>query len=300
MIFDLSFSLPVHRTPASPALLQHGFATITASTTTPSKEEHYRAKYQEVLTALGGTLTQAAARSLAGAEGASSSSSSSSSAAAPPLAPAKVLQAAKQSTEELLGQEDPPLSPKALLFLGDLFWSGLQTPGVDIPQDQEKAAALWRAAGERGDEEGTYNYANCLLFGSGAAEDRSQAQVLLNELAEKGHAQASYSLAVLLTAAQQRQQHLQQQQQSQRGSSSKPSRKEKEKEEADAIVRIYDLLCCAVKGGVVPAIHNLGNLLAEGRSPRVPRDDEAALELYTAGTYDHSVRLTWKGAPAAI
>lgn len=244
-------------------------------------------------------MTQAAARSLAGAEGASSSSSSG--AAAPPLAPAKVLQAATQSTEELLGQQDPPLSPKALLFLGDLFWSGLQTPGVDIPQDQEKAAALWRAAGERGDEEGTYNYANCLLFGSGAAENRTQAQVLLNELAEKGHAQASFSLAVLLTAAQQRQQHLQQQQQAPAGggsSSSKPSRREKEEE--DAIVRIYDLLCCAVKGGVVPAIHNLGNLLAEGRSSRVPRDDEAALELYTAGTYDHSVRLRWKGVPAAI
>ena len=272
----------MYRTPASPpALLQHGFATITASATTPSKEEHYRAKYQEVLTSLGGNLTQAAARSLAGAEGASSSSGG----AAPPLAPAKVLQAAKQSTEELLGQSDPPLSPKALLFLGDLFWSGLQTPGVDIPQDQEKAAALWKAAGERGDEEGTYNYANCLLFGSGAGEDRSQAQVLLNELAEKGHVQASYSLAVLLTAAQQRQQQLQQEQQQQQNSSSKPSRREKDKEEEDAIVRIYDLLCCAVKGGVVPAIHNLGNLLAEGRSLRVPRDDEAALELYSAGMW---------------
>lgn len=272
----------MYRTPASPpALLQHGFATITASTTTPSKGEHYRTKYQEVLTSLGGNLTQAAARSLAGAEGASSSSSG----AAPPLDPAKVLQAAKQSTEELLGQSDPPLNPKALLFLGDLFWSGLQTPGVDIPQDQEKAAALWKAAGERGDEEGTYNYANCLLFGSGACEDRSQAQVLLNELAEKGHAQASYSLAVLLTAAQQRQQQLQQEQQQQQNSSSKPSRREKDKEKEDAIVRIYDLLCCAVKGGVVPAIHNLGNLLAEGRSPRVPRDDEAALELYSAGMW---------------
>ena len=160
---------------------------------------------------------------------------------------------------------------------------------MDIPQDQEKAAALWRAAGLRGDEEGTYNYANCLLFGSGTVENRSQAQVLLNELAEKGHAQASYSLAVLLTAAQQRQQHLQQpqqqqqQQQQEHRSSSKFPRKEKEEE--DEIVRIYELLCCAVKGGVVPAIHNLGNLLAEGRSPRVPRDDEAALELYSAGMW---------------
>jgi TPR repeat protein len=90
-------------------------------------------------------------------------------------------------------------------------------------------------------------------------------------------------LAVLLTAAQQRQQQLQQEQQQQQNSSSKPSRREKDKEEVDAIVRIYDLLCCAVKGGVVPAIHNLGNLLAEGRSLRVPRDDEAALELYSAG-----------------
>ena len=157
---------------------------------------------------------------------------------------------------------------------------------------------LWRAAGERGHEEGSYNYANCLLFGSGVLEDRPQAQALLSGLAEKGHAQASYSLAVMLTAAHQRQQyqHQQQQQQQQQQQGGGSSRKEKGRDtkEEDAIVRIYDLLCCAVKGGVVPAIHNLGNLLAEGPSPRVPRDDEAALELYTAGTFGRSIRMRCK------
>ena len=50
----------------------------------------------------------------------------------------------------------------------------------------------------------------------------------------------------------------------------------------DVTERVYRLLKGAIKGGVLPAINNLGNLLAEGSS-KIPRDDETAFQLYSLG-----------------
>lgn len=80
--------------------------------------------------------------------------------------------------------------------------------------------------------------------------------------------------------------------------------------------RVFELLSCSIRGGVVPAIHNLGNMFADGRwgrgtrqmgadswmpdrlvvcfsvsvcacgwdRPPFKRDDELALKLYSMGT----------------
>lgn len=271
--------------PPTPTPTHHRPRTTAArfsSSAGDAKQEHYRAQYLDILRSLGGSLPPASAAALAGGGAAPAAAQSK----APPLAPAKVLAAAKQSTEELLAQQDPPLTPEALLFLGDLFWSGLSLEGgggVSIPKDEGKAAALWQAAGERGDVEGTYNYANCLLFGQGVPEDRARSQALLEQLATQGHPQACYSLAILLTAMQHQQQQMGSGSVNETagkgsGGGGKGVRgKEKQQpEEDDGTVRVYELLVKAVKGGCVPAIHNLANVLAEGRSPQVPRNDEAA------------------------
>ena len=89
-------------------------------------------------------------------------------------------------------------SAEALVFLGDVMWSGLKTEKVDISADQAKAAQLWRTAGERGSDEGIYQYANCLVHGAGIAQNHQQAEALLSSLVERGHPLAHYTLAVLL------------------------------------------------------------------------------------------------------
>lgn len=89
-------------------------------------------------------------------------------------------------------------SPEGLVFLGDVMWSGLKTEKLKISIDQAKAAQLWRRAGERGSDEGIYQYANCLVHGTGVAQNHQQAEALLTSLVERGHALAQYTLAVLL------------------------------------------------------------------------------------------------------
>lgn len=251
-----------------------------ASVTTVAEQELYRDKYVDMLTSLGGDITPSLAQALMGASSVSEATRRGAQMPAPPLDAATVVKAVKKSAEELVAREQPPLSNEALLFLADIFWSGLRMPDVSIPRDQAKAAELWRAAGERGDGEGAYRYAMCLLQGEGAPEHRDRATTLLNELVEKGHVQATYSLAVLLSAQLEDGQPLKR-----RGGarSRTPPQKKLGMGGKKSAVVVYGLLRRAIAGGVVPAVHNMGNLLAEG-AQELPRDDEAALEMFTAGT----------------
>lgn len=95
-----------------------------------------------------------------------------------------------------------------------------------------------------------------------STENPQQAERLLTQLVEgkgkgegdeeEGDPRACYSLAMLLSA------RLQQQQPPKGGGRGQQGR-------GDAGERVYALLRRAVQGGVLPAVHNLANLLAQGQ-----------------------------------
>ncbi len=108
------------------------------------------------------------------------------------------------------------------------------------------------------------------------AENPQQAERLLAQLAEGqdgegGDPRACYALAVLLASRLQSPPPQQQQQQQKRGGRERglpQGGKGKEEEDGE---RVYRLLCRAVQGGVLPAVHNLANLLAQGQGCVRPR-----------------------------
>ena len=89
------------------------------------------------------------------------------------------------------GHELDPMNAELSYLLAQNYYFG-----DGVQQNEEKAAALYRHAAERGHPEAQYMLSVCCRNGKGVAQDNAQAAKLLRKAAEQGSTSAQYDLAL--------------------------------------------------------------------------------------------------------
>lgn len=89
------------------------------------------------------------------------------------------------------GHELDPMNAELSYWLAQNYYFG-----DGVQQNEEKAAALYQHAAERGHPEAQYMFSVCCRNGKGVAQDNAQAAKLLRKAAEHGSTSAQYDLAL--------------------------------------------------------------------------------------------------------
>jgi TPR repeat protein len=146
------------------------------------------------------------------------------------------------------------LSTEQLEELARACFEGVPaSPGVPgMPQDHTRAVEIWTEAAARGSVEARYSRAVCLREGRGVSVDAAMALAEMRGLADtEDYALAHYAAAIMLST----------------GEGAEPD-----------LEGAFHYFQQSARGGITPALHNLGNAYASGLG--TPADPTKALLYY--------------------